>query len=138
MSRGGLPWALAAAVLAAPGAAATPDPVARKAAPQGTKTRRPPAPRKPPAAVRAAREKLESAEPVAIEAASAGALIPLFEKLAALDDLIAATRPVRILHFGDSHVAADYWTDVVRRRLQDRFGDAGRSEERRVGKECRL
>ncbi len=32
---------------------------------------------------------------------------------------------VRILHFGDSHVAADYWTGEIRRRLQGRFGDAG-------------
>ena len=31
----------------------------------------------------------------------------------------------RVLHFGDSHVAADYWTGELRRRLQGRFGDAG-------------
>lgn len=32
---------------------------------------------------------------------------------------------VRVLHFGDSHVAADWWTDELRRALQGRFGDAG-------------
>jgi lysophospholipase L1-like esterase len=32
---------------------------------------------------------------------------------------------VRILHFGDSHVAADFWSGEIRRRLQERFGDGG-------------
>ena len=33
---------------------------------------------------------------------------------------------VRILHLGDSHIAADYITRTVRARLQARFGDGGR------------
>lgn len=33
---------------------------------------------------------------------------------------------VRILHLGDSHIAADYITRIVRARLQERFGNAGR------------
>jgi lysophospholipase L1-like esterase len=33
---------------------------------------------------------------------------------------------VRVLHFGDSHVAADLWTGTVRAGLQQRFGDGGR------------
>jgi lysophospholipase L1-like esterase len=32
---------------------------------------------------------------------------------------------VRVLQFGDSHTAADYWTGRVRSRLQARFGDGG-------------
>jgi lysophospholipase L1-like esterase len=32
---------------------------------------------------------------------------------------------VHIIHFGDSHVASDYWAGVLRERLQARFGDAG-------------
>lgn len=32
---------------------------------------------------------------------------------------------VRVLQFGDSHTAADYWSGQVRRRLQARFGDGG-------------
>jgi lysophospholipase L1-like esterase len=32
---------------------------------------------------------------------------------------------VRIIHFGDSHVASDYWAGVLREKLQARFGDAG-------------
>ncbi|MBN2716827.1 MAG: hypothetical protein JXX14_13330 [Deltaproteobacteria bacterium] len=33
---------------------------------------------------------------------------------------------VRILHYGDSHTAADFLTTTVRRALQTRFGDGGR------------
>ncbi len=51
-------------------------------------------------------------------------LTPAFEKLqqieAGQDDL-----KVRFIHYGDSHIASDFWTGVVRRRLQERFGDAG-------------
>jgi lysophospholipase L1-like esterase len=32
---------------------------------------------------------------------------------------------VRVIHFGDSHVASDYWAGVLRLKLQARFGDAG-------------
>lgn len=36
-----------------------------------------------------------------------------------------AKRHVRVLWYGDSHTAADYWTDEVRRALAQRFGDGG-------------
>jgi lysophospholipase L1-like esterase len=32
---------------------------------------------------------------------------------------------VHIIHFGDSHVASDYWAGVLRERFQTRFGNAG-------------
>lgn len=35
------------------------------------------------------------------------------------------TRTVRVLHFGDSNVAADLWTHVARETLQQRFGSGG-------------
>ncbi len=35
-------------------------------------------------------------------------------------------QPVRIVHFGDSLIASDYISDVLRRRLQKRFGNGGR------------
>lgn len=38
----------------------------------------------------------------------------------------ATARPVRIIHFGDSLIASDKITDVVRLRLQERFGSSGR------------
>ena len=34
-------------------------------------------------------------------------------------------RPVRVVHYGDSHVAADLWTGFLRERLQTAFGDGG-------------
>lgn len=33
--------------------------------------------------------------------------------------------PVRVMHFGDSHVAADILTGEIRRNLQNQFGDGG-------------
>ncbi|MFW5924567.1 MAG: GDSL-type esterase/lipase family protein [Myxococcota bacterium] len=36
-----------------------------------------------------------------------------------------ADRKVRVLHYGDSNVAADLWTSVARSALQRRFGDGG-------------
>ncbi|MBU8895559.1 hypothetical protein KRR26_08075 [Corallococcus sp. M34] len=46
----------------------------------------------------------------------------------ALGELRADARrtPVRVVHLGDSLVASDYITDVVRERLQERFGSGGR------------
>lgn len=38
----------------------------------------------------------------------------------------ARTKPVTIVHIGDSHVASDSFTRGVRRAMQARFGDAGR------------
>lgn len=48
-----------------------------------------------------------------------------FSELAALE-AGARTTPVTIVHLGDSHIASDSLTRGIRRRLQDRFGDAGR------------
>ncbi|QSQ12886.1 hypothetical protein JY572_31730 [Myxococcus landrumensis] len=48
--------------------------------------------------------------------------------LRALGELRSDTRrtPVRVVHLGDSLVASDYITDVVRDRLQERFGSGGK------------
>ncbi|MDP3154439.1 MAG: GDSL-type esterase/lipase family protein [Archangium sp.] len=53
------------------------------------------------------------------ERCSATALSPWF---AALDELEA---PVRVVTVGTSLIASDHITDVLRRRLQQRYGDAG-------------
>ena len=51
-------------------------------------------------------------------------MAPFYE---ALKELEAKKRDkVRILHYGDSHTAADFFTTTVRRALQSRFGDGGR------------
>lgn len=52
------------------------------------------------------------------------ALSPFLGALGALEHQ-SNGRGVRILHFGDSHTAADYWTGRLRQRLQARFGDGG-------------
>ena len=53
---------------------------------------------------------------------------PLSRFFSALASLEAGvrTKPVTIVHLGDSHIASDSLTRGIRRRLQARFGDAGR------------
>jgi lysophospholipase L1-like esterase len=52
------------------------------------------------------------------------ALVPFFEQLFR-HQLEENKEPLRILHYGDSHTAADDWTGAVRELLQSRFGDGG-------------
>lgn len=56
--------------------------------------------------------------------AQPGALVPVFEQLARLS---AGQDPksVHMIHFGDSHTAADEWTGGLRDLLKARFGDGG-------------
>ena len=53
-----------------------------------------------------------------------GTLIPFFEQLYRHQkgDMPG---PLRILHYGDSHTAADEWTGDLRSRFQEKFGDGG-------------
>ena len=53
-----------------------------------------------------------------------GALAPVFEQLYRLDSQ-QSKDPVHIIHFGDSHTAADEWTGGLRELFQQRFGDGG-------------
>lgn len=63
-------------------------------------------------------------EPCVDDSCTRNALDRTFDKL---DDLDTSKEGVvRILHLGDSHVAADYITGTIRKDLQYRFGDAGR------------
>jgi lysophospholipase L1-like esterase len=55
---------------------------------------------------------------------NAAALIPFYERLYR-HQAGQWNGPVRILHYGDSHTAADEWTGELRSRLQMRFGDGG-------------
>ena len=52
------------------------------------------------------------------------AMIPFFDKLSALHRG-KPENPVHILHFGDSHTAADDWTGDLRYAFQRRFGNGG-------------
>src|SRR5580704_4138421 len=53
-----------------------------------------------------------------------GALAPVFEQLLRLTSG-QSRDPVHILHFGDSHTAADLWTGGLRDLFQQEFGDGG-------------
>ena len=55
---------------------------------------------------------------------NAQTLEPFFKALRNLE-ATGSDRIVRVLHFGDSHTAADFWTGRVRSRLQARFGNGG-------------
>jgi len=60
----------------------------------------------------------------ALSIQNANALRPFYDKLRALDK--GERWQVRIAHIGDSHVQADYFPSTLRKRLQHRFGNAGR------------
>lgn len=55
---------------------------------------------------------------------NAAHLEPLFDKLYKLKNAGGPT--VNIIHIGDSHIQADFLTEVVRKKLQSEFGNAGR------------
>src|SRR5512143_876415 len=55
---------------------------------------------------------------------NASALIPFFEQLYRHQRGEIAG-PLHILHYGDSHTAADEWTGDLRLRFQEKFGDGG-------------
>lgn len=51
-------------------------------------------------------------------------MMGFYESLSSLES--GERKKVRILHYGDSHTAADFLTTTIRRALQHRFGDGGR------------
>jgi lysophospholipase L1-like esterase len=55
---------------------------------------------------------------------NAASLVPFFELLYR-HQKGEIPGPVRILHYGDSHTAADEWTGDLRSRFQEKFGDGG-------------
>src|SRR6266545_4600022 len=55
---------------------------------------------------------------------NAAALVPFFEMLYR-QKTAQAESAVHIVHFGDSHTAADEWTGDLRSLFQSTFGDGG-------------
>lgn len=51
------------------------------------------------------------------------ALKPLFEKMLKLEQ--SKHGKINIVHIGDSHIQADLMTGLIRKKLQERFGNAG-------------
>jgi lysophospholipase L1-like esterase len=90
------------------------------------KKRRPPAPAVSAGARAAALERVESnlSDSAGKPFRQSGALVPFFEQLVRLG---AAENkvPVHIIHWGDSHTAADEWTGGLRDLFRERFGDGG-------------
>src|SRR5271163_1371630 len=67
-------------------------------------------------------QKVASGAEIPVE--NPGALIPFFEQLYR-HQKGEMPGPLRILHYGDSHTAADEWTGDIRNRFQEKFGDGG-------------
>lgn len=91
-----------------------------------------PAITRPPTAVAATAPLAEVVTPQAVvrppgigALENPAALRRFYEALARLEDG-KAQGDVKVVHFGDSHTAADYETGAVRRSLQQKFGDGGR------------
>ena len=90
--------------------------------------KRPPAPRSAVSAATRAEaqegviEKVSKGAELPVE--NAAALVPFFEQLYRQQHG-ELTGPLRALHYGDSHVAADEWTGDIREHLQMTFGDGG-------------
>jgi lysophospholipase L1-like esterase len=74
------------------------------------------------AALRKVTEYLEESSPGSF--AQPGALAPVFEQLYRLGEAEGAAA-VHILHFGDSHTAADEWTGGLRDLFKAKFGNGG-------------
>lgn len=53
-----------------------------------------------------------------------GALVPVFEQIYRMNSA-QTLMPVHIIHFGDSHTAADVLTGGLRDHFRERFGDGG-------------
>ena len=67
-------------------------------------------------------EKVANGAEIPVE--NAAALVPFFEQLYRHQNG-EMPGPLRILHYGDSHTAADEWTGDLRARFQEKFGDGG-------------
>jgi lysophospholipase L1-like esterase len=81
------------------------------------------APSRPdPNAARRVEEFLETARQTPVE--NVAALVPFFEQLYR-QQTGGGEAGVHILHYGDSHTAADEWTGFLRALFQNRFGDGG-------------
>jgi len=124
-----------AAMAAAPDTPTTTATPAKKTPTKKTATKKKAVVRKPPvvavspAVRRAALEAVSartSAPAGSIE--GSGALVPFFEQVSRP----AASGPVRILQYGDSHTASDDWADEMRQDFQRKFGAGGRASRFRA------
>ncbi len=123
------PYFLFSATTTPPSSQTTSTASAKKKKKKKTVAKRRAVPKPPPvsAAVRAGANEevsgmIERTAGIPIE--NPAAMVPFFEQLRRSSSGQAAG-PLSILHFGDSHTAADEWTGSVRALLQAQFGDGG-------------
>lgn len=76
------------------------------------------------AALQEVQSRMDGGGPRATFVQNPAALIPFFEQLRRLEKN-EWTGVLPLLAFGDSHTAADEWTDALRQAFQQRFGDGG-------------
>jgi lysophospholipase L1-like esterase len=114
-------------------APAAPKKRAAQSAPNPTAKRRTRPVRRAPAVRVTAAQRAEAAEAVAatlqrtsetVPIENPRALVPFFEQLYRSQQTPGG-EPLRILHYGDSHTAADDWTHQIRELLQAEFGRGG-------------
>src|SRR5579863_4650094 len=67
-------------------------------------------------------EKVSDGVDIPVE--NAAALVPFFEQLYR-NQKGETAGALHILHYGDSHTAADEWTGDLREHFQEKFGDGG-------------
>jgi lysophospholipase L1-like esterase len=118
----GLATALCCVLAGSPPA---PSQAKKKAVPAKRKVRKP-APPTVTAAMRAdSAQKVDQYLNASAEGAieQPAALVPFFEQLTRMGADNAS--PVHIVHWGDSHTAADDWTGGLRDLFRERFGDGG-------------
>ncbi len=102
---------------------------ARKASSKASKKKRKSVPKAPPVSVKERAEALDAVDAsleraAALSIEGAAALVPFFEQLYRHTNG-ETEGPVRIIHYGDSHTAADEWTGAIRALFQGQFGDGG-------------
>jgi lysophospholipase L1-like esterase len=119
---------LAGALLATPACFADPPPAAAPKKPVAKKSRAK-APVRVSASVATRTEAQQGVEQkvtrgAGIPVENSGALVPFFEQLYR-HQRGEVPGPLRVLHYGDSHVAADEWTGDIREHFQAAFGDGG-------------
>lgn len=121
--------AAAGAILAAPPTAKPPAAKSSTSAKKKKSTaKRRTVPKPPPVTAQQREDAQQFVEAHAREAmeggiANAAAMVPFYEQL--WQSTQEGAGPVRVLHFGDSHIATDDWPAAARAILQQKFGNGG-------------
>jgi lysophospholipase L1-like esterase len=110
--------------------AAPPTKPAAKSTKKKTSARRRSVPKPPPVTAQQRADAQQFVEAHAREAMEGGianpaAMVPFYEQLWQASRAEGMAGTLRILHFGDSHIATDDWPAAARAILQQKFGSGG-------------